>query len=523
MIKSVPLRRFSVKANSLRRPALTRVNRIGLPRYQPFSTVNLNTNEFAKSEGESCDIVICGGSIVGASLAASLLRRSNGSLKICVIDSAKSRSELSVCLSKAIPDSRTYALSPKSMKFLESIGAWETIHQRAHPYESMQIWESMSEGLVRFHAAEMGIARLGCIAEDSTILASIYESIASHSSANNIELRFDSRIKDIIVNKVDENVYREAEVVYEHGGEVSKISSRLVIGADGGNSSVRRLANISTYGWSYGQEAIVGTLKVENDPGNGFTAYQRYLPSGPLALLPLWNGYYSLVWSLPVSEAKRLQALSNDKFLKILNDVLQSPTKSAISFETSDEPSGPLSQIKSRFQSMLETVVSAGLIIDPYRCPPIIKELSSQSLLSFPLSFQHAKTYIAPRIALIGDAAHSIHPQAGQGLNLGLADVQSLSNTIMNGLLTGQDIGKEFTLRSYNDERYAANLAMMATVDTINTIFAENKKHLIPSDDDADSTFYKAKRSLRSIGMIGVHTIPQIKQKIAKFATGLDV
>jgi ubiquinone biosynthesis monooxygenase Coq6 len=310
--------------------------------------------------------------------------------------------------------------------------------------------------------------------------------------------------------------------------------SRLLIGADGANSSVRNLADISTYGWSYGQEAVVATVKVDQDIDadyDGMTAYQRYLHTGPIAMLPLWDNYVGIVWSLPVSEAQRVKLLTSDQLIAELNAAFSSPnqdsTDNSSDSKIHSQPSilsKSISMLRDKLKSSMDLFISTSLIIDRQRKAPVIKEISSPKILSFPLQFRQASNYIANRVALAGDAAHSIHPQAGQGLNLGLADVQCLSSTIMNAILSGQDYGDSRVLQSYEDKRYAANLTMMGTVDVLNAIFKDAKlapesglKAIPPA---ITSRIQALKQSARTVGMLGIHSFPPIKHRIAKFATG---
>lgn len=311
---------------------------------------------------------------------------------------------------------------------------------------------------------------------------------------------------------------------------------RLLIGADGANSSVRNLADISTYGWSYGQEAVVATVKVDygvEDDYDGMTAYQRYMGFGPIAMLPLWDNYCSIVWSMPVSESQRMKSLPKDKLLAEMNDAFSSPIVETVSDMSYVENDGdnyrfmnPLKRFRQRLKSSLDGFISTGLIIDRQRKPPLIKDIASPKVVSFPLQFRQASKYISNRVALAGDAAHSIHPQAGQGLNLGLADVQCLSSAIINAIMTGNDYGSIAVLQPYEDKRYAANLAMMGTVDALDMIFKDN---LFPSKEfssmpmSSGRNVQMLKQYARSLGMIGIHNFPSIKNRIAKFATGLDL
>lgn len=336
------------------------------------------------------------------------------------------------------------------------------------------------------------------------------------------------------------------------------------MGADGAQSSVRRLAGVPTWGWGYGQEAVVATVKL---PGAGAraagspqlsgvaaaansTAWQKYLHTGPLALLPLWDNYCSIVWSVPVAEAQRLKALPPEDFLEELNTALSTPplTDKWSILEPEDGTSLPPllkqfakavggARLKREAAAVADLFLSAAQMSDPLRYPPHVDELHS-SRVSFPLAFQQARKYASTRLALIGDAAHSIHPQAGQGLNLGLLDVASLSDRIVSAVSVGQDLAdQKQVLQSYHRDRYAKNLAMLSIVDIINTIFNDTTAAHAASGGAAAGgnesgpaaatakTLHgleKGKQLLRSLGMLGVHQLGPLKKRIARFAMGMD-
>lgn len=371
---------------------------------------------------------------------------------------------------------------------------------------------------------------------------------------------------------------------------------------------IRRLSGISTWGWGYGQEAVVATVRLpgfevappsesstthstsdasdetvvppvhdtippkRNTPRNN-TAWQKYLSTGPLALLPLWDGYASIVWSTSIAESKRLKALPVEQFLVELNDLLQSrpDTGKWSVFEKSDatnlppfmnnlfqaRPFGPVSAIlgkspqelfqaaKREVAAVADVMMAAAQVSDPLQYPPKLVQVCGPRV-SFPLSFSQASQYSAPRCALVGDAAHSIHPQAGQGLNLGVQDAITLSDCIVRTLAVGGDIGHASLLKAYERERYAKNLGMMSLVDGINSVFKD--KHATRPVASSSSTTEtsdsvggeehvsfaprssvgdlplvpKVKQFLRSAGMLGIHQLGPVKNKIAKFAMGLD-
>jgi len=296
-----------------------------------------------------------------------------------------------------------------------------------------------------------------------------------------------------------------------------QVTARLVVGADGPTSAVRKLAGMTTWGWNYGQEAVVATVKVDTDAS---TAWQRYLRTGPLALLPLWDKHCSVVWSAPVEESTRLKDMSNVDFVRELNDALKKPSLNEQWSNSFDSSSGidakgndfplPLRAAKKEFAALADAVMNAVLLNAPTPKPPTVLEVVSKRV-SFPLLFQQARSYVAPRVALIGDAAHSIHPQAGQGLNLGMADAALLAKVVSHALATGGDIGEMRVLEAYGSERYKSNLAMMGAVDGINKIFS-------PEENEMSG---KVKQVMRSFGLLGLQGLGPVKRQLAKIAMGM--
>ena len=382
---------------------------------------------------------------------------------------------------------------------------------------------------------------------------------------------------------------------------------RLVVGSDGGNSAIRRLAGIGSWGWAYGQTAVVCTVGLDlppsdpsllhTNPPDNTTAWQIYLQTGPLALLPLNKAMSSIVWSLPTPEAHRIAALHKEDLVGELNEAFQQPFNNQFKGPVNlfkhtvplwpsflqPSPSSTSSSV-SVLQSLLATTASKAIntatkltqsalnevhtlvntISDtstfqqPFKYPPKINTSYGDPAL-FPLTLQQASHYAVPRIALIGDAAHSIHPQAGQGLNMGIRDVQCLSEVLVTALASGADIGTIQVLEKYSKPSYTRNMSMLATVDTINTIFSLGKNTRIPhhntpvtsststnsssthssSADDTssssttegtgevgvrveaqESNISNIAHDVRALGMLSVNSFRIVKKYIAKYAMG---
>ena len=464
-------------------------------------------------KAKSFDVLINGGGIVGAVFASSLLRKAGkgSGLKVGIIDPRKPPL-LQSCLEKATPDVRVYALAPRSIGILDSIGSWKHIFSRSQAYDSMQVWDASGPGTVRFQSHPE--PSLGSIVEDSTVQAAVYQSLQDDGFADGVEFLFGHSVSRLEIAKDPASgalFHAHVDLVEAGGagGTATQATCRLLVGADGAASVVRKLSGGASWGWNYGQEAVVATVKV----GSAHTtAWQRYLPTGPLALLPLWGGYSSIVWSLPVGEARRVQALSSEEFLVELNAALQGPSQADCGPGLGLEP--PSGLFRRELASSAEAVVSAAVLYGAgtsagRQTPPPVTEVAS-ARVAFPLQFQQARSYTSPRVALIGDAAHSLHPQAGQGLNLGIRDAEALATAVASTVATGGDIGDASMLQAlYGRRQYARNLAMMGTVDGLNSLFGYN--------EGAGS---RAVRMARGVGMLALNSLGPLKDRIARIATG---
>ena len=247
-----------------------------------------------------------------------------------------------------------------------------------------------------------------------------------------------------------------------------RLAARLLVGADGANSPVRNFADIPAHGWDYDQHGVVATLQLDQTYSefDVRTAYQRFLPTGPIALLPLPGNKASLVWSISTPLASKLKSLSPTSFAQMVNAAfrLQVADLSYIldhipNINIADELSWRLPNTTPSSTGLPATI-------------PTVTSAQEGSIASFPLRMRHASTYTGHRVALIGDAAHTIHPLAGQGLNLGLADAKSLASRIAYGLEHGMDIGTSWCLDGYNEDRWAANNAVMGVCDKLQKLYS---------------------------------------------------
>jgi len=359
-------------------------------------------------------IVVCGAGVTGLAMAMSLasLRRS-AELELCLVD-ANPAPDFD-------PDAgiglRVSAIASGSAALLDSLGAWErVVSTRACAYQHMRVWDAAGTpadaATLRFDADEFGVAALGHIVENALIQAALLEVLREQD----VELRFEAPIERLA----------DGELVLAND---ERLSADLVIAADGSRSLLREQAGIGVSRHPYRQTAVVTHLRPELPHRD--TAWQRFLDTGPLALLPLPDGRVSLVWSTTSAAASELLELSDDA----LSEAVSVASDHALGVLRVDAPRG-----------------------------------------SFPLAAQHAERYVRQGLALIGDAAHAVHPLAGQGANLGFRDVQVLSDVVGAALDRGEHPGDRIVLRRYERERKGANAAMMHFLTGLNSLFGADSK-----------------------------------------------
>ena len=313
-------------------------------------------------------------------------------------------------------DPRVYALSRASQQLLAHVGVWnQSAETRASPYRRMRVWEgadAYAASALDFDSAEIGEPDLGHIVEDRLLRTVLADRLTATREA---QLVIGAEIESVEASS------NEVVVALKDGGN---LHGAVLLAADGSDSTVRRLLDLPVTGHRYEQTAVV--THVASTREHQSTAWQRFLSGGPLALLPLADGRSSIVWSLPTADAERLLAASDAEFLAELGGA------------------------------------SAGVIGELTAC---------SKRVGFPLQAMHALQYAAPRVALLGDAAHTVHPLAGQGMNLGILDAASIAAVIEDALLAGEDFGDLKVLRRYERERKGDNLAMLAAFDGLNRLF----------------------------------------------------
>ena len=279
------------------------------------------------------------------------------------------------------------------------------------------------------------------------------------------------------------------------------IAARLLVGADGLNSPVRSFANISTRGWNYERHGVVATLKLAPSQHDSFkVAFQRFLPSGPIAVLPLQGDFASLVWTTTPTFAAQLKSLSTKDLVAMINAALRLDLMDINYMHTMQ--TGQVDELAWResvkAKSDKENHNSVLL--------PEIIDVQERSIASFPLRLRHADTYTSSRVALIGDAAHSIHPLAGQGLNMGLADSKSLVNTVAYSVQRGGDIGESWCLDRYGSEMWMANNRLLGVCDKLHKLYSTTSAPVV---------------GLRGLGLSAIDRFDGLKSWLMRQAGGV--
>jgi 2-octaprenylphenol hydroxylase len=386
------------------------------------------------------DIIIIGGGMVGASLACAL---GDSRLKVAVVEGEATP----LTWPRASYDIRVSAITRASQHFFENLGVWEAMRaERVAAYGEMRVWDATGTGSIHFDAAEIGEPDLGHIIENRVITKALVQRARAF---DNVRWLFPAAPQRLLLRT------NHAQLQLADGSE---LRAELLVGADGGRSWIRQQVGIHVHTQHYEQSALVTTVKTERYHND--TAWQRFLPTGPLAFLPLTEGHSSIVWSTTPEEAERLLELGDEAFTN---------------------------ELEKAFESRLGAITELG--------PRAV----------FPLKGQHAEHYVLPHLALIGDAAHTIHPLAGQGVNLGFADAATLAEVILEAHAANKPIGAYKTLRRYERSRRGDNQLMLDSMDAFKRLFS-NETPLL--------------RTARNLGLDLTDRLPAVKRLFMSQALG---
>lgn len=398
------------------------------------------------------DMVIIGGGMVGTALACAL---KDSPLKIALIETHVAQLPLNSIAQVSDVDARVSALNRASENFLTAIGAWPRIPvDRKQAYDKMRVWDGIGTGAIQFDAEELGERYLGHIIENRFTNSALLQTLHSASSVHVFAPNTVESIEAIPTESRSVNYFVQLDNGFT-------LSAPLIVAADGAQSKVREWAQFDMREWDYDHHGVVCTVQTEF--AHQDCAWQRFTDDGVLAFLPLpQTNLCSIVWSCSPELAQTLMSLSDTEFLE---------------------------KLSREFEGQLGQVVAVG----PRGC--------------FPLRQRHAKQYVKGGIVLVGDAAHTIHPLAGQGVNLGLMDAYVLADEIKQGLARGLAVNDEQLLARYERRRQPENLQMMASMEMFKRVFSARSPMV---------------RWLRNWGMSKVNNLSFVKQHLAQAAMGLE-
>lgn len=391
---------------------------------------------------DNVDIVIVGGGIVGLTLANSL---ADTDFSVAVVE----KNEPPAIPEGDSTDLRVSAINPAATSLFHETGVWPHLGERYCAYDQMHVWDTTGLGQIHFDAADLGVAELGHIIENSVL---VHAQLSALKKADNICLHCPQGVESIC--ETDDR--KRSHTVTLQNGQV--LNASLIVAADGARSFVRDVAGLDFTQSSYHQQGLVCSVSTEES--HQHTAWQCFLPSGPLAFLPLFNGQSSIVWSLDDDRAREIIEIDDDCFRQELA-------------QASEYQLGEILSVSER--------------------------------RLFPLSHGHANQYVKHGLALIGDAAHTIHPLAGQGANLGIADARCLAEVIQHAKAGGRQWYATHTLLKYQRQRKAENRIMETAMTGFKTLFGEENPLLA---------------EVRNAGLNMVDQISIVKNRFIRHAMG---
>ncbi len=396
------------------------------------------------------DVVIVGGGLVGGSLACAL---AGGGLRVAVVEAATAQAPRGALVGGAPPaqyDERVIALSLASRRIFEGLGIWPALAGAAEPIRHVHVSDRGHYGFAHLDAADEGVSALGYVAPARAIGTAIEGRLIR---ADGVELLRPARLGGLRIQA------QHADLEVAVDGVSRLLRTRLVVAADGGDSVVRKRLKLGVREHRYGYDAIISTVTPDRpQPG---TAYERFTRSGPLAMLPMTGGRWSVVWTAHERDTPAILALDDAAFLATL---------------------------QRRFGGRL------GVLTKPGR------------RIAYPLRLVLAREITRPRVALVGNAAHTLHPVAGQGFNLGLRDVAELADLLITAQRTGRDPGGPAVLNGYRRRRGPDQRAVALVTDTLARLFVNP---------------FPPVRAARDAGMLALDLCPTARHALARRFMGL--
>lgn len=387
------------------------------------------------------NVIVVGGGMVGAAAALAL---AHAGLEVVLVEAHEPRP----WQAEDEVDMRVVALAPSSASLLDELGLWQTIRTaRAHAYRRMHVWDAANGTALDFDSADVQGDSLGWIVENRLLQYQLWQ----RAQAAGVRCLCPAKVNAF------ENVDDHVHVSLEDG---TGLDAKVLVAADGAASPLREMAGIATRGRAYGQRAVVAHVATESSHED--TAWQCFLPGGPIALLPLADGRSSVVWTLPESDAQRILSMDDAAFCEAVG-------------------------VASDFR--------------------LGRVTGTTPRAAFPLTLQLASRYQADRLVLLGDAAHVVHPLAGQGVNLGLRDVAELRNVLQATHAAGRDIGAHHVLQCYARRRRSADTLDARSLDTLARVFDWQAQPLV---------------ALRGLGMGTLNRLASVRRLFARRAAGLS-
>lgn len=385
------------------------------------------------------DLAIVGGGIIGLTLACAL---KDSGLSVVLIEAKP--------YSIAAMKGQAYAVHLSSQLILQGIGVWDKILPQIETFRQVRLSDADYPGVVEFQPADLGTEVLGYVAEHQALLTPLQEFLQECPN-----------VKYLCPAEVVQTQYHQdgVEITFNVEGESRNIRTRLVVAADGTRSRIRQSAGIKTKGWQYWQSCIVAFVKPEKPHNN--TAYERFWPSGPFAILPLPGNRCRIVWTEPHEKAKALVALDDEQFL---------------------------AELSRRYGDRMGKLQLEG------------------DRFVFPVQLMQSDRYVLPRLALVGDAAHCCHPVGGQGLNMGIRDAAALAQVIQSAYNQGEDIGDLSVLKRYERWRQQENLTILGFTDLLDRIFSNNLLPVV---------------MIRRLGLLMLRRVHPVKKYALQLMTGL--
>ena len=390
------------------------------------------------------DIAIVGGGLNGAIMSLAL---AEAGFTVTLIDPQTLKSKQNPHF-----DGRSYSLAIASVRLMQALGLWEELAPNAQPILEIKVadgraYSNPSPYFLHFDHHEIEEGPMGHMVEDRHLRPLLQKRLQSVSQIN---YRAGLSVSEMTITDTHAELRLNTE---------ETLTTRLVIGADGRQSQTAERAGIKRTGWRYGQTALVCALS-HNIPHQG-VACQYFMPPGPLAILPLTGNRSSIVWTESDANAAAIMAMDNNDYMAVL---------------------------QPRIGDYLGKVELVG------------------ARYSYPLNLTIAQNYVMPRLALVGDAAHGVHPIAGQGLNLGLRDIAALSEVLSDARLRGEDFSSLAVLLRYQEWRRFDTTALAVATDAVNKLFSNDNSFL---------------RTLRDLGMGAINSLPALRRSFIREAAGL--